>query len=177
MTASFSSEVSLSELSEDVLRLAAEIGWCTMATVDRRDRPRSRVMHVNWQVDKGRLLGWAATGRTPIKMDHLTHNPHVSCAYWSDSHAATFIDCTAAWTEDQEVKYQAFKLIEEEAAERGFDARAMWPEGARDPVFEVLELKAWRAQVTLPDMAAGQTVASSRVWHRSPPPLDHYTKQ
>ena len=30
------------DLRDDFLRLTTEIGWCTVATVDGRDRPRSR---------------------------------------------------------------------------------------------------------------------------------------
>jgi hypothetical protein len=30
---------------EDFLRITADIVWCTLTTVDRKGRPRSRVVH------------------------------------------------------------------------------------------------------------------------------------
>jgi hypothetical protein len=56
-------------------------------------------------------------------------------------------------------------MVAHEAKQRGFDAYAVWPGGAADPGFEVLRLVPWRVQVTLPDLANGQTIGSSRVWH------------
>jgi general stress protein 26 len=162
----FSSEVpSFADLEDDFLRLTVAIGWCTVATVDRKDRPRSRILHVSWEIRDGRPVGWVSTGKSPTKTTHLTHNPYVSCSYWNPAHDAVFVDCRASWVEDEATKGHVWTLVETEAKQRGFDAYAVWPGGAGDAGFQVLRLDPWRAQVTLQDLEHGQTIGSSRVWH------------
>jgi hypothetical protein len=166
MTSStFSAEVAFAELHEDFVRLTTEIGWCTVATVDQKDRPRTRILHVSWEVDDGRPIGWASTSRSPVKTAHLARNPYVSCSYWTSAHDAVFADCQASWAEDPEARHHVWDLVAAEARERGFDPYEVWEDGPEDPSFEVLRLDPWRVQVTLQDLARGQTIGSSRVWH------------
>lgn len=164
-TTGFSTSVRFAELRDDFLRLTAEIGWCTAATVDSRDRPRSRVLHVSWEVADDLPIGWVSTSKSPIKTAHLARNPYVSCSYWSAAHNAVFADCRASWVDDDAGKHHVWELVAAEAAERGFDAYDVWPEGYVDPQFQVLRLEPWRIQITLPDLANGKTISSSRVWH------------
>ena len=65
------------------VEMAHKIVWCTVATVDAKGRPRSRVLHPIWRWDGDRLEGWVATGPTPTKRAHLDASPFVSCNYWS----------------------------------------------------------------------------------------------
>lgn len=168
-SSAFSTEVDFPELTDDFLRLTRSIGWCTVATVDRKDRPRSRILHVSWEIgrDAGgdRPIGWVSTPRSPVKTAHLAHNPFVSCSYWSPAHDAVFADCEASWAEDEASVAHVWDLVSTEARERGFDPYAQWPEGAADPGFQVLRLVPWRVQITLQDLAHGETIGSSRVWH------------
>lgn len=166
MTSSlFSIEVAFSDLQEDFLRLTTEIGWCSTATIDHKDRPRSRVMHVSWEVADGRPVGWVCSARTPVKTAHLARNPYVSCSYWSPDHDAVFADCAASWADDAGVKQRRWDIVAAEALARGFDPYAQWPGGVDDPGFHVLRLDPWRVQVTLQDLEHGKTIGSSRVWH------------
>jgi hypothetical protein len=170
--ATFSAEVDLDQLSADFFRLTSEIGWCSVATVDGRGRPRSRILHVTWELRDDRLVGWVSTTRTPVKAAHLAGNPYASCSYWSPAHDAVFVDCRAGWVQDSADRAHVFDLVAAEAAARGFDALQVWPGGATDPAFEVLRLDPWRLQVTLQDLAHGKTVGSSRVWHAPQDNLD-----
>ncbi|HEU0115654.1 MAG TPA: hypothetical protein VFQ80_13300, partial [Thermomicrobiales bacterium] len=65
---------------------AARMVCCNMATVDERDRPRSRIVHPIWEDS----LGWIGTWRTAVnsanfarslKVRQLAHNLYVSLAY------------------------------------------------------------------------------------------------
>ena len=75
----------LVEIAPPFVKMAHEIVWCTAATVDRKGRPRSRVLHPIWDWDGTELTGWIATGPTPIKRAHLDASPYISCNYWSPS--------------------------------------------------------------------------------------------
>jgi hypothetical protein len=41
--------------------IAHRIVWCTVATVDRRGRPRSRILHPYWERADDGLVGWITT--------------------------------------------------------------------------------------------------------------------
>ncbi len=62
------------DIEKDFLARVRQIVWCNVATVDRRGRPRSRILHPIWE---GRT-GWILTGRHTLKTRHLAANPHVS---------------------------------------------------------------------------------------------------
>ena len=64
----------------DVVEAAHTLVYCSVSTVDRAGRPRSRVMHPIWEWDGRRLTGWLASMPSP-KMAHLAGRPYVSCAY------------------------------------------------------------------------------------------------
>ena len=54
------------------------IVWCSVATVDAGQRPRSRILHPIWEWDDDRLIGWIGTGPTATKREHLDTSPYVS---------------------------------------------------------------------------------------------------
>ena len=49
------------------VEMAHRIVWATVATVDGRGRPRGRILHPYWVWDGTSLVGWIATGPTPVK--------------------------------------------------------------------------------------------------------------
>lgn len=161
----FSVETPFAELREDFVRLTTDIGWCTVATVDTKGRPRTRVLRVTWEIDGDTPIGWVSTRRSPTKVAHLAHTPYVSCGYWTSAHDAVFADCRASWVEEPGDKRHVWGIVAAEATRQGFDPLGIWEQGAEDPKFEVLRLDPWRVQVTLQDLAHGQTIGSSRVWH------------
>ena len=73
---------SFAEIEKDFMERVARIVWCTVTTVDRKGRPRARILHPIWE----RSTGWIATGRSSFKGKHLEANPYVSLSYWDPQH-------------------------------------------------------------------------------------------
>ena len=97
----------------------------------------------------GRPVGWALTGRTPLKSRHLAANPHMSCSFWSPSQDTVFVDRVTAWVEDEAEKEEVWRVFEQESP-LGWGAEAMagWGEERwRSPIFTPLRLEPWRVQV------------------------------
>ena len=46
----------LAEIAPKFVEMAHQIVWCTVATVDAKGRPRSRILHPIWQWDGERLV-------------------------------------------------------------------------------------------------------------------------
>ena len=80
--------------------MAHRIVWATVATVDGRGRPRSRILHPYWRREGDDLVGYIATGPTPVKRANLEHSPFVSVNYWSPNHDTCNAECTAEWLFD-----------------------------------------------------------------------------
>jgi pyridoxine/pyridoxamine 5'-phosphate oxidase len=74
------------DIEPDFMARAARIAWATVATVDRKGRPRTRILHPIWERVDGAPVGYIATGRGSHKGKHLAKNPHVSVSYWDPAH-------------------------------------------------------------------------------------------
>jgi hypothetical protein len=101
-------------------------------------------------VREGRPIGWALTGRTPLKVTHLAANPHVLCAYWSPSHDTVFVDCVATWVDEEDEKREAFELFRDTPEPLGWGEAGLagyGPEQWRSEIFTPLRLEPWRIQV------------------------------
>jgi len=129
------------------------IVWCTMTTIDRKDRPRSRIMHPIWEGHQG----WLATGRDSLKARHIEHNPYVSLCYWDPDHKQVYAECKASWADDQETKERVWDLYKSTREPVGYDLSLFWPEGAGDAGFGVISLVPWSIELSsLADMANPQ---------------------
>src|SRR3990170_8750486 len=91
---------SFAEIEEEFMARVRRIAWCTVATVDRQGRPRSRILHPIWEG----ATGWIATGRQSFKAKHLASNPYVSLCYWDPQHEQVYVDCRAEWEDRIEEK-------------------------------------------------------------------------
>jgi DNA-binding CsgD family transcriptional regulator len=96
VTTPHSSVVELADVAPAFLEVAARTRYCTLATVDRSGRPRTRVVQVCWEWDgvflSGRV-GFAATSLAPSEIEQATF---VSCSYWStEARQAATADCRA----------------------------------------------------------------------------------
>jgi hypothetical protein len=152
-----------SELQDDFLRITGEIVWCSVATVDTRGRPRTRVLHPCWEVVDGHPVGWVGTTRSPLKTRHLAANPYVSCSYWSPKHETASADCRAEWAPDQNER--VWQLFLDAEPPMGYDPATMPPfkDGPAGGGFQALKLDPWRlAVLTAEDAAAGGF--HGRVW-------------
>jgi hypothetical protein len=138
----------LQKVAPAFVEMAHEIVWCTVATVDAKGRPRSRILHPIWQWESGRLTGWIATGPTPVKRAHLTASPFVSCNYWTPSHDTCLAECEARWAFDDATRKRVWDLFKNAPAPVGYDPGMIpgW-DSPTSPAFAVLRLDPWRLRV------------------------------
>ena len=139
------------------ITVAHRIVWCTVATVDRSNRPRSRVLHPYWELDGDTLTGWITTRPTPLKRAHLDHSAYASCSYWDATHDVAVAECHAEWVADVAVKEHAWELFRSADGPLGHDPYAIWPDGPEDPDAGVLRLAPWRLRVAGMDALLGRS--------------------
>ncbi|MBL1093315.1 MULTISPECIES: pyridoxamine 5'-phosphate oxidase family protein [Streptomyces] len=150
-----------SEVQDTFFRYIREIKYATMVTVDRRNRPRARVLLPVWEIVNGHPVGWLAAYRTPVKTAHLAHNPHTTYAYWSPRQNALFVDSVSAWAEDEESRRHAWDLyLRGGPPGVGYDPVHYWRGGPDDPQFHVIRIDPWRIQLVR------STDLGSTIWRR-----------
>jgi general stress protein 26 len=157
---------SFAELRTDVATILGRIVYATMTTVDRRGRPRSRILIVVWELDGERPVGWLGTSKSPVKTAHLARNPHVTTSYWDPRQDFVSIDSAAEWVDDPAVHRRVWDLYRHGSPPGvGYEPGQFW-RGPDDPDFNVLRLDPWRVQVLWGrDLAAG---VPSRIWRAGP---------
>jgi hypothetical protein len=138
----------LNEIAEPFVAMAHKIVWCAAATVDKKGRPRSRVLHPIWEWDGSELVGWIATGATPVKVAHLDASPYLSCNYWTPEHDTCLAECAAEWVSDAATKASVWDKFVNGPEPVGYDPSMIpgW-ESAESPGFSALKLKPWRIRV------------------------------
>jgi hypothetical protein len=130
---------------DDFVRVAHRVVWAAVATVDRRGRPRSRILHPYWQRTAEGLVGWVLTRPTPVKLAHLAANPFASCTYWDPSSYETVVaECDAALVGDAPTRHLVWDLFAGAAAPLGYDPRILGVDGPLDERIVVLRLDPWR---------------------------------
>jgi hypothetical protein len=139
----------LAKTAEAFIAIAHRIVWATVATVDRANRPRSRIVHPMWEWDDEALTGWVGTFPTPLKRAHLEHSPYASVNYWSPEHDVATAECHAELLLDDatcERVWNAFTALPEPL---GYDPATIppWKDGPTSPGFAVLRLVPWRLRV------------------------------
>ena len=154
---------SFAQIRDEVSEVIATIVYATMTTVDRRGRPRSRVLIVVWELDGPRPVGWLATFKTPVKAAHLAHNAHVTTSYWSPRQDVVYLDSVATWTDQADIDQRVWQMYRQGSPPGvGYDPAAYW-RGPDDPAFHVLRLDPWRVQLLRArDVARGDL--SGRIW-------------
>lgn len=131
-------------LLDEFVRIAHRIVWCTLVTVDRRGRPRSRVVHPYWERTRDGLTGWLFTRPTPIKVAHLAHRPYVSCSYWDPAQEVAIAECDAAFADDEATRRKVWDLFSAAAEPLGYDPTILGGTDHRDPRITVLRMAPWR---------------------------------
>lgn len=144
---------SFDDIRDEFNRRVNRIVWCTVATVDRKGRPRSRILHPIWDGS----TGWIATGRTSLKAKHLEKNPYASLTYWDPQHEQVYVECKASWDDSPATKERLYQMYLAAPPPLGYDLKLFWPQGAADPGLGALKLEPWRIEVSsLGDMATGK---------------------
>lgn len=139
----------LAEIAPAFVDMAHRIVWASVATVDARGRPRSRVLHPYWEWDGEALVGWIATSPTPAKRSHLEASPFVSCNYWAPSQDTCVAEARASWREDFATRERVWGLFQVAPAPVGYDPATIppWRDGPRSEAFAVLRLDPWFLRV------------------------------
>src|SRR5919108_5464449 len=144
------------EIAEAFVATAHRIVWCTVASVDRRGRPHSRILHPYWERAEDGLVGWITTRPTPLKRAHLAHSPYLSCSYWDATHDVAVAECSAEWADDVATRARAWELFRAAPEPLGHDPGSIWPAGPADPDAGVLRLRPWRLRVASMETLLGR---------------------
>jgi Pyridoxamine 5'-phosphate oxidase len=137
---------------------AQRIVYCSLATVDRQGRPRSRLVHAVWErPDRDGLLGWVGSRPTPFRRAHIEQTPYVSCFYWDPAHDVAVAECEVTWIEDDEGRRDAWERLSSAPEPMGYDPAPIWRDGPTGDDFAALRLDPWRVQAkSAAAMAAGE---------------------
>jgi len=148
---------SIAETGPAFVEMAHSIVWASVASVDRKGRPRSRVLHPIWHFEDGALGGWVATGPTPLKRAHLEHSPFVSVNYWATNQDTCVAECRATWHFDLETRERIWDLFKSTPAPVGYDPAIIpgWTKPG-DDAFAAWKLEPWRVRVFPGSVLMGQ---------------------
>ena len=94
------------EIEEEFLQRVRTMVYCSAATIDLHQRPRSRVLHQIWE-DK---TGWVTTGPKTAKAAQLAANPFMSLAFIADPFKPVYVECRASWQNDPETRQRIWDL-------------------------------------------------------------------
>ena len=130
------------DMQAEFMRRVSQSVYCTLATVDRKNRPRSRIMHPIWEGSIGWVISWPASH----KAKHLAHNPAVSLAYFSDYSKPVYVDAVAEWVRTDGEKRRIWELHKTIPPPFGFDPEPHY--GTIDhPYYGLLRLTPWRIEL------------------------------
>jgi hypothetical protein len=132
-------------MSEEFLARVFTVVWCNVAMVDRKGRPRSRILHPYWETTP-QPVGWILTRRQSFKGTLLARNSYVSCAYVADITKPVYAECATAWVEAIDEKQRIWDAFRNAPAPMGYDP-AMIFSTVDDPGLGLLRLDPWRIQV------------------------------
>ncbi|MFG1812864.1 hypothetical protein ACGFIF_03775 [Kribbella sp. NPDC049174] len=134
-------------VQKEFIERAHRIVWCTVATVGRDNRPRTRILHPLWETTDeigspaagpaetagGGLIGWIVTRATPVKVRHLAYSPYLSCSYWEPGQEVAVADCRAEWVDDTATRQRVWELYRDAPAPLGYDFWSVFPDGPAPP--------------------------------------------
>ena len=89
---------SFEEIQSEFLRRVSNAIYCSVATMDRKNRPNSRMMHPVWDGHIGWVISWPQSH----KAKHLQGYPYVSLAYIEDRDKPVYVDARADWINEGE---------------------------------------------------------------------------
>jgi general stress protein 26 len=105
------------DIQTEFMKRVVKAVYCSMATIDRQNRPRSRVMHPIWDGPIGWVISWPGSH----KAKHLQGHPYVSLAYMQDKDRPTYVDCRAEWIDEMGEKERIWQLHKATPPPLGFD--------------------------------------------------------
>lgn len=156
----------LAAVAPKFVAMAQQIVWCTVATVDGRKRPRSRVLHPIWEFDGSNLVGWIATAKTTLKVENMNASPNVSCNHWTPAQDTCVAKCAAQWVEDKDTKHHVWDLFVNGPEPVAYDPSMIpgW-DNADSEGFNPLRLDPWLLRV-MPGSSLMDGSYAADVWQR-----------
>jgi general stress protein 26 len=147
----------LEQTAPAFVEVAHRIVWATVATVDGRGRPRSRILHPVWEWDGGTLTGWIATGPTRVKVENLAASPFASCTYWDAAHDTVTAECHAELLDDDDTRREVWQRFVDAPEPVRYDPSIVpgW-DSPTSPSFAALRLTPWRLRVFPGSVLMGQ---------------------
>jgi hypothetical protein len=130
------------DIQTEFMDRAQQAVYCNVATVDLKNRPRSRVMHVVWEGP----VGWVITWPESHKAKHLATHPYVSLAYVRNPMKPVYAECTAEWVEEVEEKLRIWELHKTIPPPLGFDPTPHYGT-IENRYFGLLRFTPWRIEV------------------------------
>lgn len=115
---------------------------CNCATMDTKQRPRSRILHPIWEG----ATGWVTTQKRSPKIKHLAANPSVSLAYIGEPFKPVYVECEAVWVDDLATRKRIWELLRSTPEPLGFDPAITWGD-IEDANNGLLRLTPWRIEL------------------------------
>lgn len=130
------------DIQAEFMRRAQQAVYCSVATIDLHNRPRSRIMHVIWDGP----TGWVITRPGSPKTRHLAQNPHASLAYIGDPQRPMYIESVATWEDEAAEQQRIWDLHRATPPPLGFDPAPHYGT-TRHPLFGLLRFRPWRIEL------------------------------
>jgi len=130
------------DIQTEFMQRVQQAVYCSVATVDRKGRPRSRVMHVIWDGP----IGWVITWPESHKAKHLAHNPYVSLAYITHPTTPVYVEAITAWVTDCTEQQRIWDLHKVLPPPLGFDPGPHFGTIAHR-FFGLLRFTPWRVEL------------------------------
>lgn len=133
------------EIQAEFMQRVSQAVYCTMATIDLKGRPRSRVMHPIWDGP----IGWVITWPESHKARHLERNPHVSLAYIiHDIKKPVYVEAMAEWVDEVAEKQRIWELHKTTPLPLGFDPQPHYGT-IHHHYYGLLRFTPWRIELAL----------------------------
>ncbi|HLY25767.1 MAG TPA: pyridoxamine 5'-phosphate oxidase family protein [Aggregatilineales bacterium] len=130
------------DIQTEFMHRAQKAVYCNVATVDRKGRPRSRVMHVIWEGP----MGWVITWPESHKAKHLANNPYVSLAYVTEPKKPIYVEGIAAWVQEVVEQQRIWDLHKAIPPPLGFDPTPHYGT-IQHKYFGLLRFTPWRVEL------------------------------
>jgi len=140
------------DLQAEFMARVSQAVYCAMATIDRVNRPRSRIMHPIWD----RPIGWVISWPASHKARHLVRNPAVSLAYIADRDKPVYVDGIAEWIDAVDEKRRIWDLYKTTPPPLGFDPQPHYGD-IDNPLYGLLRITPWRIEL-------GNLSGDPRIW-------------
>ena len=128
------------EIRTEFMNRVSQAVYCSMATIDHKGRPRSRMLHPVWDGPTGWCISWKM-----LKSKHLELNPFVSLAYIQDRDKPVYVDCRAEWVDEQSEKLRIWEFHRNLPPPLGFDPEQGY--GALLATSGLLKFIPWRIEL------------------------------